>query len=400
MALSPAKIFGRPTADRIWLGPAQSRALAFLSDPSPGNTKLLLGPRSCGKSIVLDRYLAGLDSTQYFRSRDGWENPSELLDALLESAQISAPATTDDKRRELFRCYLSDQHELGMDLLLVIDGAEQLTSVIWKEFYRLATIVCDDGYAPEILIAGQAHTYDYLKSPMARDWNGREFSVHRVPPLEPLDVCIYVKDRLNSVGLPEAVFSAPSRTLMGKLAGGSFITTNLLCQMSLVLARQRGATFVDEELVQAAYDCLGKGKTQAAARNLPSSKDISDDGEIFVSYEGKLVSRHLLDRRLLMGRGAHNQVQLESPDVSRIHAAIVLKTDGYYIEDLGSVNGLTVNGELRIKRKLIDRDVITIGPFQLTFAAPLLVESESERLPPLRIIEDRDDPWSSTPELG
>jgi len=199
---------------------------------------------------VLDRYPADLDSTQYFRSRDHWDGPSELLDALLESAEISANVSTDDERRELFRRYLSDQHELGMKLLLIIDGAEQLTSIIWQEFFRLATLVCDDGYTPDLVIAGQAHTYDYLNSPMAREWNSRQFSVHRVPPLEPLDVCIYVKDRLNSVGLPEAVFSAPSRTLMGKLAGGSFITTNLLCQMSLVLARcATSATVVPNDLI-------------------------------------------------------------------------------------------------------------------------------------------------------
>ena len=89
MALSPAKIFGRPTADRIWQGPAQRQALAFLEDPTPGATKLLLGPRSCGKSTILDRYLTDLEDKIYFRSRDGWQSPSILLLALLESADLT-----------------------------------------------------------------------------------------------------------------------------------------------------------------------------------------------------------------------------------------------------------------------------------------------------------------------
>jgi len=388
MALSPAKIFGRPTADRIWQGPAQSRALAFLEDPAPGLTKLLLGPRSCGKSTILDRYLADLEDKIYFRSRDGWHSPTELLLALLESAELTPVTGSDDDRREQFFCYLNEEREVGNDLLFVIDGAEEITSSVWLEFCKLSALVCDDGYEPEVLIAGQPQAYEFLKSPMARDWNKRHFVAHNLPPLEPLDVCVYIKERLNSVGLPEAVFSPPARVLMGKLAGGSFVTTNLLCQMSLVMARQQGVTFVDEDIVNAAYAELSKGQEQAVAREIPSLNEIDEEGELFVSLNGKLVSRHALADELLLGRGGNNQVSLHSAEVSRRHATVIRHDDTYYVEDLGSVNGLTVNGELTTRRKLADRDVITIGPFQLTFAAPAVAEDETERHPPLRIIED------------
>jgi hypothetical protein len=150
---------------------------------------------------------------------------------------------------------------------------------VWLEFCKLSALICDDGYQPEVVIAGQPQAYEYLKSPMARDWNKHQFAVHRIPPLKPLDVCVYIKERLNSVGLPEAVFSPPTRVLMGKLAGGSFVTTNLLCQISLITARQRAVTFVDEEIVKAAY-----------------------------SAASKLVSRHPLEDELLLGRGGNNKV--------------------------------------------------------------------------------------------
>ncbi len=399
MALSPAKIFGRPTADRIWLGPAQRRAQAFLEDEIPGATKLILGPKSCGKSIVLDRYLAGLQDKIYFRSRDGWHSPTELLLALIESADLTPVTGTDDERREQFRCCLTEEREAGNDILFVIDGAEQVTSAVWLEFYRLSSIICDDGYSPELLIAGQPQAYEYLKSPMARDWTRLKFAVHRMPPLEPLDVCMYIKERLNSVGLPEAVFTPPARVLMGKLAGGSFTTTNLLCQMSLVLARQRSATFVDEELVHAAYASLGKGQEQAAAREILSSNEASEDGGLYVSQGGTLIARYGLEKRLLLGRGEHNQIRLQSPEVSRHHATIVRDGSSFYIEDLDSVNGFTVNGELSSRHTLADRDVIAIGPFHLTFAAPA-TQTESEARPPLRAVENAANSWKSAPEFA
>ena len=400
MALSPAKIFGRPTADRIWLGPAQRRAQAFLEDTIPGVTKLILGPRACGKSIVLDRYLAGLENKIYFRSRDGWHSPTELVMALLQSAEIEPCNGSDEDRREQFRQYLSLERAAGNDLMFVIDGAEQLASSIWLEFYRLSTLPCDDGYVPELLIAAQPQAYEYLKSPMARDWNSCQFAVHRMPPLEPLDVCVYIKDRLNSVGLPEAVFAPAARVLMGKLAGGSFTTTNLLCQMSLVLARRRGATFVDDELVQAAYAALGKGQEQAVAREIPSSRKVGEEGGLFVSQAGILIGQYSLDKRLLLGRAEHNQICLPAPDVSRHHATIIRDGDNFYVEDLDSVNGLLINGELSKRRKLEDRDVIAIGPFHITFAAPSANEVGSEARPPLRAVEDTSEEWDSAPEMA
>ena len=166
------------------------------------------------------------------------------------------------------------------------------------------------------------------------------------------------------------------------------VTTNLLCQMSLIRARQQDVTFVDEEIVNAAYAELGKGQEQAVAREIPSVNEIGEDGELFVSLNGKLVSRHDLADELLLGRGGNNQVALHSAEVSRRHATIVRADDSYYVEDLGSITGLTVNGELCTRRKLADRDVITIGPFQVTFAAPATTEELSERRAPLRIIQD------------
>jgi hypothetical protein len=130
--LSLEKIFGRPTADRIWQGPAQRRALAFPEDPAPDVAKLLLGSRSCGKSTVLDRYLADLEDKIYFRSRDGWHSPTELLLALLESAGLTPITGSDDDRREQFFCYLNEERDVGNDLLFVIDDAEQVTSALTR----------------------------------------------------------------------------------------------------------------------------------------------------------------------------------------------------------------------------------------------------------------------------
>jgi hypothetical protein len=64
----------------------------------------------------------------------------------------------------------------------------------------------------------------------------------------------------------------------------------------------------------------------------------------------------------LVGRSAECQLALDDPLVSRKHAAIRVRKDGVTIEDLGSRNGVMVNGvKLEGPRAVNDDDRITIG---------------------------------------
>jgi pSer/pThr/pTyr-binding forkhead associated (FHA) protein len=57
----------------------------------------------------------------------------------------------------------------------------------------------------------------------------------------------------------------------------------------------------------------------------------------------------------------------ESFTVSRNHALLVHRADGYYIDDLGSLNGTYVNRRRIESHKLEDGDEIQIGKFKLSY---------------------------------
>jgi diguanylate cyclase (GGDEF)-like protein len=68
------------------------------------------------------------------------------------------------------------------------------------------------------------------------------------------------------------------------------------------------------------------------------------------------------DNRCELGRGPSCTVHLFDQGISRAHAAIVRKPDGYYLEDLGSRNGTYCQGmRLSALHRLKDGDRIGIG---------------------------------------
>jgi hypothetical protein len=73
-------------------------------------------------------------------------------------------------------------------------------------------------------------------------------------------------------------------------------------------------------------------------------------------------------RRVVIGRSRDCDVQLTDTNVSRRHAELRQEGASYWIVDLGSTNGLEVNGK-RVKRaKLSDGDTITLGSTDVSFS--------------------------------
>jgi hypothetical protein len=71
--------------------------------------------------------------------------------------------------------------------------------------------------------------------------------------------------------------------------------------------------------------------------------------------------------RMAIGRSPDAPIFLDDVTVSRNHALLVVRNDGIYIDDLGSLNGTYVNRHRVESRKLDDGDEIQVGKYKLTF---------------------------------
>ncbi len=66
-------------------------------------------------------------------------------------------------------------------------------------------------------------------------------------------------------------------------------------------------------------------------------------------------------RQARVGRAPENELTLNDTSVSRKHAVLILNQDAVLVRDLGSKNGITINGQAMTQGLLRDQDVLTIG---------------------------------------
>jgi hypothetical protein len=71
--------------------------------------------------------------------------------------------------------------------------------------------------------------------------------------------------------------------------------------------------------------------------------------------------------KMTIGRGKDCDLVLEDPNVSRRHAEISEQNDGWVVTDLGSTNGIKVNGHRVEQAALEPGDELTLGVSKLSF---------------------------------
>ena len=87
----------------------------------------------------------------------------------------------------------------------------------------------------------------------------------------------------------------------------------------------------------------------------------------------------LIDKPILLfGRHAECDVQLNSKKVSRRHCILAQVNDYLVIRDLGSTNGVRINGKRTLEGKLIPGDELTIGNFRYQVCGDVLGRNEPQ----------------------
>ena len=89
---------------------------------------------------------------------------------------------------------------------------------------------------------------------------------------------------------------------------------------------------------------------------------------LVLSLDGVALREIPLNKeRMTIGRRSHNDIVIDNLAVSGEHAVMFKSGDEFYIEDLGSTNGTTVNGQPIKKHLLQGGDFVEIGKYRLKY---------------------------------
>jgi hypothetical protein len=103
--------------------------------------------------------------------------------------------------------------------------------------------------------------------------------------------------------------------------------------------------------------------------------------------------------RVSIGRSRDCDIHLSDVALSRRHAEILKRPDGFFLRDLGSVNGTRLNGErIRTERRLYPGDLIRIAEYVLAFCEEDDPFTEPQDLARLQAYSAKDMAAASTPE--
>lgn len=95
--------------------------------------------------------------------------------------------------------------------------------------------------------------------------------------------------------------------------------------------------------------------------------------------EGEVKEIPLEKERVTIGRRSTNDVVLPHMSVSAQHAVVVTSGDECWIEDLGSRNGVSVNGKSVARHRLSEQDVIQVGRHRIVFRSDAVIVAGARR---------------------
>jgi hypothetical protein len=373
--VSPARVFARATGGSAWLGPRQKSALAHLLGKS--SVRILLGPRSSGKTTLLRQFEARAEGVVVLPVSGPQTSASGVLSTLLAGANLCLPSLSEIEQRNLLAVFIEQRSIQRKRIVVCVDKLAKFSTDAWREIERLSHLKQAGRPLIELVIA--ATEKDGSRAPLnnllQRSSTCPIEAVHFLGAPDAADLHAYIGWRLARYGMRN-MFSLDACEALATLSDGQFNSVNMLCQVLLWdrTPEQRsdiGTEDVHEALARLASLKNGRelsSETQKLERLQPDyvPTEISEAGRLVVATEGQNARQVALGGWIVIGRSKDCDLQLKSRLVSRHHAAVMPAGEKrFFIADLNSRNGVLVNGKF-VKRSILnDGDIVDISEFRI-----------------------------------
>ena len=337
----------------------------------------LLGEAGIGKTTLLHALA---------RERQGGMSVARVQQPSLTSRELTATlaeqfglplqeGASQDSSARLHQ-FVAAETGHGRTVMILVDEAHRCSAAMLRELLNFAA----RPPAPLIVLAGEEELAKSLAALEAQGTAKPKVTTLRLPHLTHAQIAGYLDCRLKVAGSEgRGLFDPDTIAEILRYTGGTPQLINTLCDSAMMLAEAHSTPRVGVVEIRDAVQELNwvefSARGGSAAAPLDTASSASSRGptraatpELEVERSGEFVSRMALaPGRLLVGRGEDAGLRLDSKFVSRTHCQLVTTAEQTIVEDLGSTNGILVNGYRHRLHRLLPGDKIVIGDYTLTY---------------------------------
>jgi general secretion pathway protein A len=391
-----------PDPQFLYLSKQHARAKAYMESTIwfTDGFVVITGDIGAGKTTLIETFLRELQIDAVVAQINQTQlSPTAFLQTVLVQFGFSPFNMKKPEVLATLNQFLVDQHIIGRKVLLIVDEAQNLSHRVLEEVRMLSGIETTKEKALRIILAGQPDLNDKLNSPELVQLTQRVRLRFHLTALTMPETFAYIDHRLEVAGSQgRRIFAVETYPTIYKYTGGVPRLINTLCDTSMMAAFGRDQDTVTTEDLEAAIQELQWVEFASSTNRLrvpnpnpnmqqtvPPSTDTGHTvGRILLASGGKTVmERELKPGRLVIGRTADNDLQIDSKFISRHHCQIVTQADSCLIEDLNSTNGIYVQSKRVRRYNLNDGDVVQVGQHEIMYI--------DERAPRLRGDGDSTD---------
>jgi general secretion pathway protein A len=387
-----------PDPEFLYLSKQHARAKAYMESTIwfTDGFVVITGEIGAGKTTLIETFLRELQTDVVIAQINQTQlSPTAFLQTVLVQFGFSPFNMKKPEVLATLNQFLVEQHGSGRKVVLIVDEAQNLSNRVLEEVRLLSGVETTKEKVLRIILAGQPELNEKLNSPELLQLTQRVRLRFHLTALTQAESTAYIDHRLEVAGSQgRRIFAEDTYPTIYRYTGGVPRLINTLCDTCLMAAYGKDKDSVTTQELDAAIRELQWVEFATGTNRLripvlehaatPNNESAAVVGRILLANEGKTVGeRELKPGRLVIGRTADNDIQIDSKFISRHHCQIVTQPDSCVIEDLNSTNGIFVKSKRVRRHNLNDGDVVQVGQHEIMYI--------DERTPRVRSAADVSD---------
>ncbi len=396
-----------PDPQFLYLSKQHARAKAYMESTIwfTDGFVVITGEIGAGKTTLIESFLKEVQTDVVVAQINQTQvSAIDFLQAVLVQFGFSPFKMKKAELIATINNFLIEQYAAGRKVLLIVDEAQNLSMRVLEEIRLLSGVETTKEKVLRIILAGQPELNEKLDAPELVQLTQRIRLRFHLSTLTQQEMRAYIQHRLEVAGGGDRqIFEEDTYPEIFRYTGGVPRLINTLCDTAMMAAYTANRDVVTTEDVGGAveelqwvdyaarpqhnHEILPQLAGHRASHHVDATPIV---GRLLVATDGRTVQEIALHvGRIIVGRTADNDLQIDSRFVSRHHCQIVTTNSSCVIEDLNSTNGIYVKSKRVRRHYLNDGDVVVLGKHELIYVdekASKIRSTLSETVPGLHAL--------------